>query len=520
MGKKSLRNRAAKQSSSKQSDSSKDESYESIIESIARHLVTFSSPQNESCGQLLIRLTRFWVQDTSKRRELAWTVNSLCSGYGQHDGMSTQFDFMYRFMNKMLDHINAGEFELARLWRLSLYVLVRERASGRTKSEWLRSLKGLIDEIKMNDKELQFNTAKYLSQSRVMSPIESCYYYSKSVCRMTQWAILVRFAIGKQGHYICGHHVNINVVYLTENGLITELTIWVNETIKLKTLLWRLQDELKIDLGNHENVTLQDEGGLAKGSLIMKYSGNKTLEHIGFENNDVLQIVNASAMDIASKPISRMQKKKEKQSSSVVSTKENTSKSLSRRTVKPRISGSKKQSHQNQTSYCSDIDQDRVKHSKFLTLVFEEATELFQTRRQRLNKLSLKKCKPKQKNAILKPKTSASEPGSHCCLPDTGRKAGKTVFPVLVGHQDYLYKSSKYTRHLQSTPYTIDLHGCTKEDAVNKLDSSLPFWIDEATKELPGTVGVNIIAGGGNQIVAEAVEHWICEKRNVGKRFT
>jgi hypothetical protein len=39
-------------------------------------------------------------------------------------------------------------------------------------------------------------------------------------------------------------------------------------------------------------------------------------------------------------------------------------------------------------------------------------------------------------------------------------------------------------------------------------------------KELPGTVEVNIIAGGGNQIVAEAVEHWIREKRNVGKRFT
>jgi DNA-nicking Smr family endonuclease len=105
-------------------------------------------------------------------------------------------------------------------------------------------------------------------------------------------------------------------------------------------------------------------------------------------------------------------------------------------------------------------------------------------------------------------------------LPDTGRKAGKTVFPVLVGHQDYLYKSSKYTRHLQSTPYTIDLHGCTREEALIKLNNSLPFWINEAMKESLCTVEVNIIAGGGNQIVAEAVEHWIREKRNVANRFT
>jgi hypothetical protein len=518
MGKKSLRrSRGTKQSSAKQSkshDSSQDEKYESLLEQIVdttgKHILLFPS-RNEGLGQLLTRLMRFWGEKESGRRGLVSNGACLCNAFG----IQANIDFMQGFVHKVVNHLNAGEFELARLWMLTFYVLVYD-TTVTTEAEWISALKRMIDYVKNNNKQLQCKTANTDLEGREMSPIETCYYYSKSVCRITQWVLCARFEVGE--HHFCGYRVVINILYYTDSGSKVN-SIFVNTTIKLRTLLLRLQGELKIDLGSH-NVILQDKRGFGKGSLIMKYSGNKTLEHIGFENNDVLQIVNASAMDIASKPNSRMPKKKEKQSSSVVSSKENTSKSLSRSTVKPRISGSKKQSHQNQPSYCSDTDQDRVKHSKFLTLVFEEATELFQTRRQRLNKLSLKKCKPKQKNAILKPKTSASEPGSHCCLPDTGRKAGKTVFPVLVGHQDYLYKSSKYTRHLQSTPYTIDLHGCTKEDAVNKLDSSLPFWIDEATKELPGTVGVNIIAGGGNQIVAEAVEHWICEKRNVGKRFT
>ena len=112
-----------------------------------------------------------------------------------------------------------------------------------------------------------------------------------------------------------------------------------------------------------------------------------------------------------------------------------------------------------------------------------------------------------------------SDPLSYCCLTDSEGKAGKTAFQVLVGHGDYLYKSSKNTRHIQSNSCTIDLHGCTIDQALDNLNTSLPFWMDEAMKGSPWTVGVNIITGGGNQIVAEAVEQWIREKRNVANRF-
>jgi DNA-nicking Smr family endonuclease len=545
MGKKSLRrSRGTKQSICKSSDPStgkKDKSnpFHFYVDSVAEQLATFPISQNEGCGQLMIRLINFWACGTSERGVLAWTVASFCSTRFYEE--QSDIIFMWHIMRKMLGHLNNGEFELARVWMLTFYILAGN-IYARTEAEWLRSRNRMIDDINMNDKELQHMSAKILQEKQNWTTPESAYYYSKSVCRMTQWVLFTQSVTS--GHLIFEDRVNICIVYYTDSGLRTEWSICVDSSIKLKTLLWRLQGELKVDLENHK-MTFQDGCGLAKGSLIMKYSGDKTLEHIGFENNDVLQIVNANATNVECamrsflKDTPRVQarqraKKRGKKQSMNVATHKNISKSPSRSTtkpnssskkqgqpttVKPRISGSKKQDDQNQTSYCSNIDQDRLNHSTLLTLVFEEATELFQTRRQRLNELSLKKCKPKQKYATLKPKTSASEPGSHCCLPETGGKAGKSVFPVVVGHQEYLYKSSKHKRHVQNSPFAIDLHGCTREEALIKLNNSLPFWINEAMKESPWIVGVNIIAGGGNQIVAESVEHWIREKRNVANRF-
>jgi hypothetical protein len=67
---------------------------------------------------------------------------------------------------------------------------------------------------------------------------------------------------------------------------------------------------------------------------------------------------------------------------------------------KQRISNAvKKRRQPNQVDYnANDIDQDRVKHSKLLTLVFEEASPLFKEQRQKLNDLAIKKCQPKKKH--------------------------------------------------------------------------------------------------------------------------
>ena len=51
------------------------------------------------------------------------------------------------------------------------------------------------------------------------------------------------------------------------------------------------------------------------------------------------------------------------------------------------------------------------------------------------------------------------------------KKAGKVAYPILVGEASNLYKTSTMPHgHLA----TIDLHGCSTEEALEKLDNSLP----------------------------------------------
>ncbi|KAL7502829.1 hypothetical protein ACHAXN_000728 [Cyclotella atomus] len=153
-------------------------------------------------------------------------------------------------------------------------------------------------------------------------------------------------------------------------------------------------------------------------------------------------------------------------------------------------------------------------HSNLLGLVFEEAADIFKERRQRLNDLAIKKSALKQKSPCkVQIHVDESEVVHHNTSCES--KAGKTFFPVLIGHEEYLYKSSKASKLSQVSPCSLDLHGCTREEALFKLSSSLPNWLDAAMKEHPYT----LLTGGGSQIVADAVEHWIRASRNVANRF-
>jgi DNA-nicking Smr family endonuclease len=169
-------------------------------------------------------------------------------------------------------------------------------------------------------------------------------------------------------------------------------------------------------------------------------------------------------------------------------------------------------------NYSTNTNDGRLEHSNHLSLIFEEAADIFKERRQHLNDLAIKKSAPKQKSPInVQAHVDELEVVHHSTFCES--KAGKTYFPVLIGHDEYLYKSSKASKLSQVSPRSLDLHGCTRDEALFKLSSSLPDWLDAAMKEHPYTLPVNIITGGGSQIVADAVEHWIRENRNVANRF-
>ena len=134
-----------------------------------------------------------------------------------------------------------------------------------------------------------------------------------------------------------------------------------------------------------------------------------------------------------------------------------------------------------------------------------------------INNLSLERSLPKAKSKSIQSTISAKQPVFNPPTDGLGGKAGKTKFVILVGETENLYKTPKLLRvHCYSTKAEIDLHGCTREEAVKRLDDSLPQWIEMAMEGThPWVISVLIVCGGGNQILSQAVECWIRKKDQV-----
>ena len=62
----------------------------------------------------------------------------------------------------------------------------------------------------------------------------------------------------------------------------------------------------------------------------------------------------------------------------------------------------------------------------------------------------------------------------------------------------------------------MDLHGLSQEEALKLLNESLPKWFDTAMKgDYTFVISVDIICGGGNQILPEIVGEWINANRKL-----
>jgi len=152
--------------------------------------------------------------------------------------------------------------------------------------------------------------------------------------------------------------------------------------------------------------------------------------------------------------------------------------------------------------------------------VFTEAEPTFKEIRQRLNAMNLERTKPKQR-------TSQSKATDHVKVVDNplgdgqiGGKAGKTQFIIQVGEVSNLYKTTKHSSagrgSRRQDDIMIDLHGLSAEEAVYRLDKSLPDWIETAMKgTYPFVIPVKIVCGGGSQILAEVVDNWIKQNDHV-----
>ena len=167
----------------------------------------------------------------------------------------------------------------------------------------------------------------------------------------------------------------------------------------------------------------------------------------------------------------------------------------------------------------------REAHSKSIEQVLNELRPLLKIRRDKIASYYLQKAPPKVKKSIKAPKKS----DTHLLMtissnvPLISGKAGKSVYPVLVGEVANLYKSSKKKfRSLSSSQtqtITLDLHACSRYKALGVLRKHLPKWIDTAMKgDHPFVIPVDIVCGGGNQILSELVAQFIRDNPQIANR--
>ena len=245
--------------------------------------------------------------------------------------------------------------------------------------------------------------------------------------------------------------------------------------------------------------------------LYLTTSGKKTLKQLGINEGDIC------SYDYVPKESNSGESKSSSANNTVFNNKTNNKKKSSRRTKAKGSSATATLANQEPTK-----QQLKEDHSRSFEPVINELIPLLQPIRRNLDSLTLERSRPKQEKVS---KVASNDKENTCNFFRTSEstaKAGKAVFPIVVGQVSNLYNSSKSSHRRKSKQLktiSLDLHGMSKADALQKLRKSLPNWNDLAMKgEYPWVIPVDIICGCGNQILSEVVTDWIKKENKVGNR--
>lgn len=238
-------------------------------------------------------------------------------------------------------------------------------------------------------------------------------------------------------------------------------------------------------------------------TLFLSSVGNKTPEQMGMNEGSVFVVTYTNGL--SEEPTKSTSSPKGKHCTS----KKKGSKNKNKRRIKTIIS-------------TKTEEQMKVDHSKALTILFREAEDTFKEIRQRLNSLTLERTQPKSRSSRQRSQVShpLQDPTFNVTSESLGGKAGKTHYLVHIGDVNNLYKTTKpssvHSRNPQPQSLSLDLHGLTKNEAESALNTNLPKWNETAhSSSYPFVILVEIVCGGGSQVLSEVVERWIRVNENV-----
>lgn len=245
----------------------------------------------------------------------------------------------------------------------------------------------------------------------------------------------------------------------------------------------------------------------AGNTLFLSSAGRKTPEELGWQNGDFVKVHNMSLAP--------------SDDGSSCQTSISTSSSASKKTKSKKRSNKKaKGKNKKPQQSCEPtktLEEYKVQHSIQLTRIHGEAQARFKVIRQRLNNLVIERSEPKARARYTRtPKQdsyTSSVVEAHPLKEGLAGKAGKSCFVIQVGDVQNLYKTTKpsSTNSISSVPVSpLDLHGCTREEALVKLDESLNVWFDAAMQgSYPFVKSAVIVCGCGSQTLSETVQDWI-----------
>ena len=242
-------------------------------------------------------------------------------------------------------------------------------------------------------------------------------------------------------------------------------------------------------------------------TMFLSSSGNTSLHQLKITHRSFITLVEVKPPSQSTNaPVA----KKDKQ----VSTK-----NIGNKSTKKGGKKSKKKRREGNNYENKGHDHFKVEHSKRMSLVFEEVDAKFKDIRTRLGSLVLKNMRPKDKDKSALRKRDSS--GIKLDLPPegVGGKAGKVLFPLLVGEVENLYVSTKKGNKQNLITLSVDLHGCSGEDAIKILDRQLPSWVYTAHMGVhPFLIKIDVVCGGGNQVLSEHVAQWVRKNKQVANR--
>ena len=300
----------------------------------------------------------------------------------------------------------------------------------------------------------------------------------------------------------------IDIVFVDEQS--KEKRMKIGKSTKLKSLFDNYAEERSASL---RSLRFSREGS----TLFLSSVGKKTPSDLNLSDGATITVTNLiSRTDEVDK----------------ATTATKTSKSMSKGTKKSSSNKKRTKGRQKKKAQPSNKPQlvaeeteeaQKIEHSKRLSKIHEEAQPRFQHIRQRLNNLVLERSKPKvksKKNKVL-PLQPIEQHTNNPPSDGLGGKAGKTQYTIQVGEISNLYKTSKRPRRSTSSStdkkvLKIDLHGLTKYEALKTLDESLPRWHNMAMAgSYPFVIALDIVCGGGSQVLSEVVETWIKSNNHV-----